>query len=98
MVSSHTSRAVFAGLAGAAALWSVPTMAMAAPAAADSTLVAGASAAAGFAVGAAWVAMVSHRTHKAQSEALEARIRLLEAQVAAQAAGTQVIQIGRAHV
>lgn len=91
MVSSHTSRAVFAGLAGAAALWSVPTMAMAAPAAADSTLVAGASAAAGFAVGAAWVAMVSHRTHKAQSEALEARIRLLEAQVAAQAAGTQVI-------
>lgn len=91
MVSSHSSRAVFAGLAGAAALWSVPTMAMAAPAAADSTLVAGASAAAGFAVGAACVAMVSHRTHKAQSEALEARIRLLEAQVAAQAAGTQAI-------
>ena len=91
MVSSHTSRAVFAGLTGAAALWSVPTLAMAAPAAADSTLVAGASAAAGFAVGAACVALVSHRGHRAQSEALEARIRLLEAQVAAQAAGTQAI-------
>lgn len=79
MVKDHGSRAVFAGLVTSTTLWSVPSLAQAAPLDGASPFLACTGAAAlGFAAGAAVAAVLTSRSRSAEREELLARISALE--------------------